>query len=128
MNLLKYLKNMPTKDEIQKFSVLIEKLAIERKCDRLDAIVIHCDETGLEIEVASTLISTALKSKIQEEAQRKSGIILRYRMKIAVLNDTHCGARNASDVFLDYFAKFYSDVFFPYCKQNGITQIIHLGD
>lgn len=49
-------------------------------------------------------------------------------MRIAVLNDTHCGARNASDVFLDYFAKFYSDVFFPYCKQHGITQILHLGD
>lgn len=49
-------------------------------------------------------------------------------MKIAVLNDTHAGARNASDVFLDYFAKFYSDVFFPYCKKEGITQIIHLGD
>jgi len=49
-------------------------------------------------------------------------------MKIAVINDTHAGARNASDVFLDYFAKFYSDVFFPYCKKHEITQIIHLGD
>ena len=49
-------------------------------------------------------------------------------MKIAVLNDTHCGARNASDTFLDYFGKFYSDVFFPYCKEHGIKQILHLGD
>lgn len=49
-------------------------------------------------------------------------------MKVAVLNDTHAGARNASDVFLDYFAKFYSDVFFPYCKEHSITQILHLGD
>lgn len=49
-------------------------------------------------------------------------------MRIAILNDTHCGARNASDVFLDYFAKFYSDVFFPYCQTHDITQIIHLGD
>lgn len=49
-------------------------------------------------------------------------------MKIAILNDTHCGARNASDIFLDHFAKFYSNVFFPYCKQNEIVQIIHLGD
>ena len=49
-------------------------------------------------------------------------------MKIAVLNDTHAGARNASDVFLDYFAKFYSDVFFPYCREHNIKQIIHLGD
>lgn len=49
-------------------------------------------------------------------------------MLIAVLNDTHCGVRNSSDVFLDYFAKFYSEVFFPYCKKHGIKQILHLGD
>jgi hypothetical protein len=35
----------------------------------MDAICHHCKETGLEIEVAATLISPALKSKIKEEAQ-----------------------------------------------------------
>ena len=49
-------------------------------------------------------------------------------MRIAILNDSHTGARNASDIFLNYIGRFYSDVFFPYCKENGITQIIHLGD
>ena len=49
-------------------------------------------------------------------------------MKIAILNDSHTGARNASGIFLDYFAKFYNEVFFPYCDQNGIKQILHLGD
>jgi len=49
-------------------------------------------------------------------------------MKIAILNDTHAGARNSSEIFLDYFGKFYSEVFFPYCDQHGIKQIIHLGD
>ena len=49
-------------------------------------------------------------------------------MKIALLNDSHVGARNSSDVFLDYFARFYSEVFFPYCDKEGIKQIIHLGD
>jgi len=49
-------------------------------------------------------------------------------MLIAVLNDTHCGVRNSSDVFLDYFAKFYGEVFFPYCEKHGIKQILHLGD
>jgi hypothetical protein len=48
--------------------------------------------------------------------------------KIAILNDTHCGIRNASDIFLDNAALFYTKVFFPYCEDNGITQIIHLGD
>lgn len=48
--------------------------------------------------------------------------------KIVFLNDTHCGIRNSSDVFLDYQAKFYDDVLFPYMIENNITQIIHLGD
>jgi len=49
-------------------------------------------------------------------------------MKIAVLNDTHCGIRNSSDVFLNNAADFYENIFFPYCKENDIKQIIHLGD
>ena len=49
-------------------------------------------------------------------------------MKIAVLNDTHCGIRNSSEIFLKNSADFYSNVFFPYCKENNIEQILHLGD
>ena len=49
-------------------------------------------------------------------------------MKIAILNDTHCGIRNSSEVFLDNAAKFYNEVFFPECEKQGITQIVHLGD
>lgn len=49
-------------------------------------------------------------------------------MKIAILNDTHAGMRNSSDIFINYQEKFYSDVFFPYLKEHGIKQIIHLGD
>jgi DNA repair exonuclease SbcCD nuclease subunit len=49
-------------------------------------------------------------------------------MKIAILNDTHCGARNSSDVFMAYQELFYENVFFPYLLENGITNIIHLGD
>ena len=60
---------MPTKDEIKTFSLLIEQLASNLKCSRMDAILEHCKDTGLEIEVASTLISPALKAKIKEEAQ-----------------------------------------------------------
>lgn len=60
---------MPTKDEIKTFSQMIENLSIDLKCNRMDAILEHCKDTGLEIEVASTLISPALKAKIKEEAQ-----------------------------------------------------------
>lgn len=49
-------------------------------------------------------------------------------MLVAILNDTHCGVRNASQSFLDYSARFYKEVFFPYCDKHGIKQIIHLGD
>lgn len=49
-------------------------------------------------------------------------------MKIALLNDTHRGLRNASSMFSDHQSKFYSEVFFPYMKDNGITAVLHLGD
>jgi len=49
-------------------------------------------------------------------------------MKIALINDTHWGARNDSPAFIDYFNKFYNEVFFPYLQQNNINTIIHLGD
>ncbi len=49
-------------------------------------------------------------------------------MKIAFLCDTHTGIRNSSQIFLDNAADFYNKVFFPYCKEHGIKQIIHLGD
>ena len=49
-------------------------------------------------------------------------------MKIAILNDTHCGIRNSSDIFIANADKFYTDTFFPYLVENNITHIIHLGD
>jgi len=49
-------------------------------------------------------------------------------VKIAVLNDTHCGIRNSSEIFLKNAEDFYSNVFFPYCQEHGIEQIVHLGD
>jgi len=48
--------------------------------------------------------------------------------KIAVITDTHTGVKNGSDIFLNYAERFYEEVFFPYCKKNGITRILHLGD
>ena len=49
-------------------------------------------------------------------------------MKIAVLNDTHTGIRNSSEIFLNNAEDFYNNVFFPECEKQGITQILHLGD
>ena len=49
-------------------------------------------------------------------------------MKIAILNDTHCGIRNSSEIFLNNSEEFYNNVFFPECEKHGIKQIVHLGD
>ena len=49
-------------------------------------------------------------------------------MKIAILNDTHCGIRNSSEIFLKNAADFYDNVFFPECEKQGVKQIVHLGD
>ena len=49
-------------------------------------------------------------------------------MKICLLNDTHFGARGDSQLFLDYFMKFFDEVLFPYLKENDIKTIIHAGD
>ena len=49
-------------------------------------------------------------------------------MRIALLNDTHCGIRGSSEIFINYQEKFYTDVFFPYLIENDINHIIHLGD
>ena len=60
---------MPTREEIKQFSMLVEKVAADERIGLMDAICHHCKDTGLEIEVAATLISSALKARIKEEAQ-----------------------------------------------------------
>lgn len=49
-------------------------------------------------------------------------------MKIALISDTHAGARGDSLIFNEYFFKFWENTFFPYLEENNIKQIIHLGD
>ena len=49
-------------------------------------------------------------------------------MKIALITDTHFGARNDNVAFGNYFKKFYDNVLFPYIDQHNIKTIIHLGD
>lgn len=49
-------------------------------------------------------------------------------MKIAILTDTHFGARNDSSQFDSFFRKFYDEVFFPFIQEQQIKTIVHLGD
>ena len=47
----------------------IETLSFEKRIGLMDSICHHCKETGLEIEIAATLISSPLKAKIKLEAE-----------------------------------------------------------
>jgi DNA repair exonuclease SbcCD nuclease subunit len=49
-------------------------------------------------------------------------------MKIALITDTHAGARGESPVFNDYFFQFWEQTFFPYLEYHNIKKVIHLGD
>lgn len=49
-------------------------------------------------------------------------------MKVAIITDTHFGARNDSQTFLDFFEKFYSNKFFPTLDSQGVTTVLMLGD
>ena len=45
---------------------------------------------------------------------------------IALITDQHFGVRNNSQVFLDYYFKFYDNVFFPKLEEYNISEIIDL--
>lgn len=50
-------------------------------------------------------------------------------MKIAIIADTHAGARNDNPAFNGYFLRFYEEIFFPYLENHPeIRNVIHLGD
>ena len=49
-------------------------------------------------------------------------------MKVALITDTHWGARGDSPAFAEYFNRFYYEHFFPYLAANNISNIFHLGD
>ena len=49
-------------------------------------------------------------------------------MKVAVITDQHFGVRGDSILFLDYYEKFYRDVFFPTLDERGIDTVLDLGD
>ena len=49
-------------------------------------------------------------------------------MTVSIITDQHFGARNDSVNFLDFYEKFYRDVFFPKLKEEGIKTVLILGD
>jgi hypothetical protein len=59
---------MPTREEMVKFAKAIDSLVARTDYNYIEAIVEYCKETGLEIEVAATLINQNLKAKIENDA------------------------------------------------------------
>ena len=48
--------------------------------------------------------------------------------KIALVTDTHFGARSDSIPFDNFFRRFYEEIFFPEIDKRSIQKVIHLGD
>jgi hypothetical protein len=71
---------MPTKEEKNMFSLMIEATATREGITHMEAITDYCSKTGLEVEVAAQLINGTLKSKIELEART-----LRYLPKNSTL-------------------------------------------
>ena len=59
---------MPTKEEMSKFAKAIDGLVANTDYNYIEAIVEYCKQTGLEIEVAATLVNSNLKSKLTADA------------------------------------------------------------
>lgn len=59
---------MPTKEEMNSFSMEIESMVSETDYNYIEAIVEYCNNTGLELEIAATLVSQNLKAKIEYDA------------------------------------------------------------
>jgi hypothetical protein len=55
------------KDFIEK----IETIAIEKRIDYIDAVVLYCEKTGLEVETAAKLIrsNAKMKARIKTDAE-----------------------------------------------------------
>lgn len=61
--------NMATKEEITNFSYEIEKIVVEKSIPYMDAVILYCEETGFELELAAKMISSTLRAKIKIEAE-----------------------------------------------------------
>lgn len=61
---------MATREEMRKFASKIEGMVANTDYTYIEAIVEYCKQTGLEIEVAASLVNSTLKAKMQEQAEK----------------------------------------------------------
>jgi hypothetical protein len=60
---------MDRREEIVTFSLAIEELALTKNCSHLEAIIVYCEQTGLEVDLAAKLVSVSLRAKLKIEAE-----------------------------------------------------------
>ena len=51
-----------------KFSLEIERIVAEEKCNHIDAIVLFCENNNIDIETVSKLVSKPLKERLRHDA------------------------------------------------------------
>lgn len=53
------------------FMVEIEKIVIDKKVNYIDAVILFCEQQGMEVETAASLIkgSAKMKAKVQNDAE-----------------------------------------------------------
>jgi len=56
---------------VKDFQREVERLAFEKRIDFMEAVLVFCEQTGMDVEAAGGLIrsSAKLKARIQEEAE-----------------------------------------------------------
>ena len=52
----------------------VDKIVTAKKCEYIDAVLIYCEQNGVEIETAASLIrmSSKMKARIQNEAEEQN--------------------------------------------------------
>jgi hypothetical protein len=60
---------MPTREEKDNFSIMIETKAEQLGIGSMDMVIEYCSRSGMELEVAASLLNPILKAKIEDEAR-----------------------------------------------------------
>lgn len=60
---------MPTKEEINNFSLMLREYAAHKKLGLWEALVLYCETTEMENEVAASLLNQSVLADLSVEVQ-----------------------------------------------------------
>jgi hypothetical protein len=60
---------MPTREEIQNFSLMLREMAAHQHMSLWDTLLHYCEKTGMESEVAASLLTRAVRADLTIEIQ-----------------------------------------------------------